>query len=439
MPTFEYRAGRLHCEEVPLDAIAREVGTPAFVYSHAAIAQAYDALDRALAPRPHLVCYALKANGNLAVVRALAARGAGADVTSGGELYRALTAGIPASRIVYAGVGKRDDEIAMALEAGILGFNVESEGELEAIDAVAARAGRRARVAVRVNPDVDPRTHPYIATGLTESKFGIPMSRALEAYRLALSLRHLDVAGIDCHIGSQLTSLEPMAEAFAKLRAFALRVRALGAPLEYVDVGGGVGIPYREGQTVPSAQAYAKVVLQGVGDLGLTIIVEPGRALVGEAGVLLAQVLFTKPKAGGAGGATQFVVVDAAMNDLIRPSLYQAHHDIRPVVEAPGAPPVTADIVGPVCESGDFLARDRALPPVERGALVAVLSAGAYGFAMASNYNARPRAAEVLVHGRDFSVVRSRERYEDLVRGETIPGFLRAGAEAPAEAGSHRS
>jgi diaminopimelate decarboxylase len=416
---------------VPLDAIAREVGTPAFVYSHAAIAAAYDALDQALAARPHLVCYALKANGNLAVVRALAARGAGADITSGGELYRALAAGIPASRIVYAGVGKRDDEIAMALEAGIMGFNAESEAELEAIDSVAARVGRRARVAIRVNPDVDPRTHPYIATGLTESKFGIPMARALDAYRLALGLGHVDVVGVDCHIGSQLTDLEPLTEAFARLRAFTLEVRALGAALEYVDVGGGIGIRYREGQAVPGAEAYARAVLEGVGDLGLTIVVEPGRSLVGEAGVLLSQVLFTKPKSGGS-DATRFVVVDAAMNDLIRPSLYHAHHDLLPVTEPPaGARSITADIVGPVCESADFLAKARAVPPLERGALVAVLSAGAYAFTMASNYNARPRAAEVLVHGREFAVVRGRETYEDLVRGETVPAFLKAGAAAP--------
>lgn len=424
MPTIAYRGGGLHCEEVPLDTVAREVGTPAFVYSHAAIVAAYDALDRALAARPHLICYALKANGNLAVVRTLAARGAGADITSGGELYRALAAGIPASRIVYAGVGKRDDEIAMALEAGIMGFNVESEAELDAIDAVAGRLGRPARVAIRVNPDVDPRTHPYIATGLTETKFGIPMSRALDAYRRALRLRHLAVVGVDCHIGSQLTDLAPLAEAFARLRALTLEVRALGAPLDYVDVGGGVGIPYVPDQAAPSPEAYARTVLEGVGDLGLTIVVEPGRALVGEAGLLLSQVLFTKPKAGG-DGATQFVVVDAAMNDLIRPSLYQAHHEIRPVAEPlRGARPVTADVVGPVCESADFIAKARSLPPLERGDLVAILSAGAYGFAMASNYNARPRAAEVLVHGKAFTVVRARETYEDLVRGETIPSFL---------------
>ena len=425
MPTVAYRGGRLHCEEVPLDTIAREVGTPAFVYSHAAIAAAYDALDRALAGRPHLVCYALKANGNLAVVRALAARGAGADVTSGGELYRALAAGIPASRIVYAGVGKRDDEIAMALEAGIFGFNVESEAELEAIDAIAGRMGRRARVAVRVNPDVDPRTHPYIATGLTDTKFGIPMGRALDAYRLALRLRHLDVVGVDCHIGSQLTDLAPLAEALARLRAFTLEVRALGAPLEYVDVGGGIAIPYREGEAAPDPDAYARTVLEGVGDLGLTIIVEPGRFLVGNAGVLLTRVLYTKRREVGT-GATRFVIVDAAMNDLIRPSLYQAYHDLVPAAEpAPGSERVVADVVGPVCESADFLAKARPLPPLERGDLVAVRSAGAYGFVMASNYNARPRAAEVLVHGREFTVVRARETYEDLVRGETIPPFLR--------------
>ncbi|HEU5319517.1 MAG TPA: diaminopimelate decarboxylase, partial [Methylomirabilota bacterium] len=340
----------------------------------------------------------------LAILEVLAQSGCDFDAVSVGELARLLTLGVAPSRIIVSGVGKRDDEIATALEAGIMGFNVESEGELEAIDSVAARVGRRARVGIRVNPDVDPRTHPYIATGLAESKFGIPMSRALGAYRRALALRGLDVVGVDCHIGSQLTDLAPLAEAFARLRAFTLEVRALGAPLEYVDVGGGIGIAYREGQAAPTLEAYARTVLEAVGDLGLTIVVEPGRSLVGEAGVLLTQVLFTKAKAGGS-GATEFVVVDAAMNDLIRPSLYQAHHEILPVAEPPqGARPVTADVVGPVCESADFLARARPLPPLARGALVAVLSAGAYAFAMASNYNARPRAAEVLVHGRDFSV-----------------------------------
>ncbi len=281
MSHFRYRAARLHCEEVPLDVVAREVGTPCYVYSHAAIAAAFDSLDRALGSHPHLICYGCKANGNLAVIRALAACGAGTDITSGGELYRSLAAGVPPGRIVYSGVGKGDDEIAAALEAGIFGFNVESEAELELIDAIAGRTGRRARVALRVNPDVDPKTHPYIATGLTESKFGIPIARALGAYRRALGLRHLDVVGVDCHIGSQLRELAPLAEAFGKLRALALEVRALGAPLEYIDVGGGIGIAYRPGEEVPTAQAWARVILETVGDLGLTIVVEPGRLLVG--------------------------------------------------------------------------------------------------------------------------------------------------------------
>ncbi len=443
MSHFRYRAARLHCEEVPLDAIAREVGTPCYVYSHAALSGAFDALDRALGRLAHLICYGCKANGSLAVIRALAARGAGTDITSGGELYRSLAAGVPPRRIVYSGVGKGDDEIAMALEAGILGFNVESPAELEVIDAIAGRMGRRARVALRVNPDVDPRTHPYIATGLTESKFGIPLAGALEAYRRALALRHLAVVGVDCHIGSQLRDLAPLAEAYRKLRGLALEVRALGAPLEYVDVGGGIGIAYREGEAVPTAEAWAQVILDTVGDLGLTVVVEPGRLLVGGAGVLLTRVLYTK--VGGetaTGRAKRFVVVDAGMNDLLRPSLYQAHHEIRPVAEPAGAggDAAVVDVVGPICESADFLARARPLPPVERGALLAVMDAGAYGFAMASNYNGRPRAAEVLVHGREFAVIRQRERHEDLVRGEVVPPFLSdgSGAEAPAEAARRR-
>jgi diaminopimelate decarboxylase len=427
MPAFGYRAARLHCEEVPLDVIAREVGTPCYVYSHAALVAAYDALDRAFGSHPHLICYALKANGTLAVVRALARRGAGADITSAGELYRARAAGVPGERIVYAGVGKRDDEIAAALEAGIRCFNVESEAELATLDAVAARAGRVAPVAIRVNPDVDPKTHPYVATGLTESKFGVPLERAREAYRLALSLRHLEVVGVDCHIGSQLTDLAPLAEALRALRALALDVRAMGAGVEHVDVGGGMAIPYEEGQAIPSPEAYARVVLEALGDLGVTIVVEPGRAITGEAGALLTRVLYAK--AGGRsparGGPKRFAIVDAAMNDLIRPSLYEAYHAIVPVAEpAAGSRAVVADVVGPICESGDFLARDRALPPLERGALLAILDAGAYASSMASNYNARPRAAEVLVHGAEFHVVRAREGLEDLVRGESIPRFL---------------
>jgi diaminopimelate decarboxylase len=420
---FHYRDGRLHCEAVPLDAIAREVGTPCYVYSHGALAAAFDAVDRAFGRHPHLICYALKANGTLAVVRAFARRGAGADITSAGELFRALEAGIPADRIVFAGVGKTDEEMAAAITAGIRGFNVESEAELHALDAVAGRLGRRAPVALRVNPDVDPRTHPYIATGLAESKFGIPVARAREAYRLALGLRHLDVVGVDCHIGSQLTDLAPLGEAFRAVAALAADLRGMGVPLGYVDVGGGVGISYDAGDTPPAADAYVRAVLDAVGHLGVEILVEPGRALVGDAGVLLSRVLYTKT-AGADGAGKRFVIVDAAMNDLIRPSLYDAHHAIRPVAEPSDAETVTVDVVGPICESGDFLARGRALPPVERGALLAVMQAGAYASTMASNYNARPRAAEVLVSGPEFAVVRARERVEDLVRGETIPGFL---------------
>jgi diaminopimelate decarboxylase len=420
MSHFAYRSGRLHCEAVPLDAVAREVGTPCYVYSHAALVGAFDALDRALGPHPHLVCYALKANGTLAVVRTFAGRGAGADITSAGELYRARAAGVPPDRIVYAGVGKTDEEVAAALEAGVLCLNVESEAELRVIDQVAARLGRRAPVALRINPDVGARTHPYIATGLAETKFGIPIARAREAYALALSLRHLEVVGVDCHIGSQITDLSPLASAFRALRGLALDVRAMGAPLEHVDVGGGVGIPYEEGEPAPTPEAYARVVLDALGDLGLRIILEPGRSLVGEAGVLLTRVLYTKE----GGRAKRFVVVDAAMNDLIRPSLYDAYHAIRPVAEPTSAATAAVDVVGPVCESGDFLAKDRPLPPAERGALLAVMQAGAYASSMASNYNARPRAAEVLVRGREFAVVRARERYEDLVRGETVPEFL---------------
>ncbi|HWP34809.1 MAG TPA: diaminopimelate decarboxylase [Thermodesulfobacteriota bacterium] len=427
MPPFHYADGRLHCEEVPLEAIAREVGTPCYVYSHAALAAAYDAFDRAFGDHPHLICYACKANGNLAVIRTLAARGAGADIVSGGELYRAQAAGVPGARIVFSGVGKSDEELAMALAAGILCFNVESEAELDALEAVAARLGRRAPVAIRVNPDVDPGSHPYVATGLAESKFGIPIERAIGVYRRALAQPHLDVVGLDCHIGSELTDLAPLADALGKLRRLAIELRGLGVRLHHVDVGGGLAIAYREEERVPTPEAYARVVLGALGDLGLPIVLEPGRALVGPAGVLLTRVLYTK-SGGARPGAPpkRFVIVDAAMTDLIRPSLYRAYHPIWPVrqPDRSAGPPLPVDVVGPVCESADFLARDRALPPLERGALLAVMQAGAYGFAMASTYNARPRAAEVLVRGGAFAVVRQRERYEDLVRGETIPPFL---------------
>jgi diaminopimelate decarboxylase len=412
------REGRLFVEEVPLARIAEEVGTPVYVYSASALVAAYDALDSAFAGIPHTLCYSVKGNMNLAVIRTLVARGAGADVTSGGELFKALRAGADPRRIVYSGVGKTADEIDRALAAGIGLFNVESRGELQLLDRRAGLRGARAPIAFRVNPDVDPRTHPYISTGLRTSKFGIPWADAPLAYAEAKALDHVEVRGIDCHIGSQILDVAPFADAMARLRALVIELRAAGHRIEVIDVGGGLGVGYAEEQEPPDPGSYAHAILGPLADLGCELILEPGRRLTADAGFLLTRVLFTKSSE-----ARDFVVVDAAMNDLLRPSLYQAHHGIEPV-GPPRASECTVDVVGPVCESGDFLARDRVLPAVEPGDLLLVRSAGAYGFAMSSNYNGRLRAAEVLVRGARFALVRERERLEDLVRGERVPREL---------------
>ncbi|CAG0973332.1 diaminopimelate decarboxylase [Myxococcaceae bacterium] len=410
---FPRRGGVLHAERVALEQIAAEVGTPTYVYSAGALRERYRALDAAFSGRA-TICYALKANMNLAVVRTLVALGAGADVTSGGELFRALRAGADPSRIVYSGVGKTDAEIDAALDAGIRAFNVESRAELRRIDARAGARSRRAPIAFRVNPDVDPETHPYISTGLRTSKFGIPIDEAVDAYAEAKTLQNVRVVGVDCHIGSQLTRVEPFSDALARVRALVSELRGAGHAIELIDVGGGLGVQYTN-ETPPSPEAYARAVLAAVGDLDAELVVEPGRWITANAGVLLARVLYEKDNE-----AKRFVVVDAAMNDLIRPALYDSEMRIEPVGSATGAPR-QVDVVGPVCESSDFLARDRALAPLAPGALLAVRSAGAYGFAMSSNYNARRRAAEVLVEGDRFAVVRERETLEDLVRGESIP------------------
>lgn len=414
---FQYRGPELFCEDVPVSVIAQEVGTPCYLYSYAGLEAPFRAYDQALAGLPHLICFSAKANANLAVLRTFVNLGGGVDVVSYGELYRARQAGAEPRKIVYAGVGKTDWEIAQALKEDILLFNAESPQELRRIDEVAGRVGRRARVALRVNPDVDPRTHPYIATGMKQSKFGIDIRRALEEYHLAAQLPHLEVIGVDCHIGSQLTELDPFLEAFGKVRELIKLVRDEGITIEYLDVGGGLGIRYLD-EAPPRPEEYGEAVRGLVEGLGCTLILEPGRSLVGSAGVLLTRVLYTKETE-----AKSFVIVDAAMNDLLRPTLYGAHHEIVPVRKGRRETKVVS-VVGPVCESGDFLANDRQLPVVQPGDLLAVLSAGAYGFVMASNYNARPRAAEVMVREERFAVVRSRETYEDLVRGEALPSFL---------------
>ena len=426
MHHFVYRQGELFAEEVPVSRIAEEVGTPVYIYSAATLRRHYRVFDEAFSDLPHLVCYSVKANSNLAVLRLLAREGAGADIVSGGELFRALRAGIPPERIVFSGVGKTEREMEEALSAGILMFNVESLGELEALSRVARRLGRPAPFSIRVNPDVDPRTHPYISTGLKKNKFGLPEEVAYRAYLRAKEDPYLRPVGVDCHIGSQLTELSPFVEALRRLKGLYLRLREEGfEELRYLDLGGGLGIVYGEEEPPPPA-AYAEAIKREFRDLDAVLVLEPGRVIAGNAGILVTRVLYVKtnPPSGESSEGRTFVIVDAGMNDLIRPTLYQAYHRISPVRERPGIESIRADVVGPICESGDFLARERRLPPVSPGDLLCVFSSGAYGFVMASNYNSRPRAAEVLVDGERYFVVRKREDYEDLVRLEEIPDEL---------------
>ena len=414
MGHFEYRDSELCCEQVSLRALAAVTGTPAYIYSKAALLEGLAGYHNAFRDVPHVVCYSVKANSNLGVLSVLAKAGAGADIVSGGELYRALRAGVPPKKIIFSGVGKSRDEMRDALKAEILMFNIESRSELKVLDEVALEMGVRAPIALRINPDVDPQTHPYIATGLKTSKFGIPYDEALAAYQDAAAMRGLEIVGADMHIGSQLTKATPVADAVARIVALVKTLRERRIEIRMIDVGGGLGIRYRD-ETPPTHEEYATVLLPALREAGVTVLLEPGRSIVGNAGVLLTRVLYRKDT-----GAKKFVVIDAAMNDLIRPSLYGSFHDIRPVDEAGRArAPETVDVVGPICESGDFLAKDRELPRFEQEELLALMSAGAYGFVMASNYNTRPRAAEVLVDGNRYTIVRRRETYEDLVAGET--------------------
>ncbi|MBH0191119.1 MAG: diaminopimelate decarboxylase [Nitrospira sp.] len=419
MNYFEYRHGELYCEDVPVSRIAKEVGTPCYVYSHATLLRHFRAYDSAFKNIPHVIAFAMKANSNLAVLRLMAKEGSGADIVSGGELFRALKAGVPASKIVFAGVGKSPEEIRDALKADILMFNVESPAEIHAINEVAASVGKKARIALRINPDVDPKTHPYISTGMKKSKFGIAADRALEEYKMASSLGHTDVVGVHAHIGSQLTEVTPFVDSLKKVVVLIDTLKGLGIHIRYLNIGGGLGITYSE-EKPPLPQDLADAISPLVKDLGLTLVMEPGRVIVGNAGILVTKALYEK-----AGETKHFVIVDAAMNDLIRPSLYGAYHEIRPLNEEAGhRAKRQMDIVGPVCESGDFLAKDRSLAAVKPGELLAVMSAGAYGFVMSSNYNSRPRVPEVLIRGGEIHVIRQRETYDDLIKGETIPTFL---------------
>lgn len=424
MHHFVRDRGELHCEEVPLRAIAEAVGTPAYVYSHATLSHHYTVFDEAFAGTHHLICYSMKANSNRSVIRTFTRKGSGVDIVSGGELRRALAAGASPSKIVYSGVGKTAAEIGEALSRGILMFNVESREELETIDAVARRMRKKAPVSLRVNPDVDPKTHPYISTGLSKNKFGIHIGQALRDYAWAAKRKHLDVVGVDCHIGSQLTEVSPFVDAAKRVRALVERLLRMGLPIRLVDIGGGLGIPY-EDEKPPPPGLYASAVRKVFAGLPVILVLEPGRVLVGNAGILLTRVLYTKSSPAPDGkGRKHFVIVDAAMNDLARPSLYGSYHSVVPVGAGARGRRV-ADVVGPICESGDFLARDRRMPAVAPGELLAVMSAGAYGFSMSSTYNSRPRAAEVMVSGRSFEVVREREAVRDLARGERTATFLR--------------
>ena len=406
---FSYSQNDLYCEQVALADLAHRVGTPAYVYSSQEILANYRAYDEAFGDLPHSVCYAVKANSSLAVLGLLAKAGAGFDIVSGGELFRVLQAGGDPSKVVFSGVGKTAAEVEYALASGIHSFNCESEAELALIDAMAARRGVKAGFSIRVNPDVDASTHPYISTGLSEHKFGIAMSEALAVYERARGFKNLRAEGVSCHIGSQILDPAPILEAVDKLLAL---VAALG--IRHLDLGGGLGIAYRDSEKAPAIREFIESLRARLGESGLRVMVEPGRSIVGPAGVLLTRVLYRKKN-----GPKEFVVVDAAMNDLIRPSLYHAHHEIIPVRKN-ALPPVTADVVGPICETGDFLARGRQMANVMPGDFLAVCAAGAYGFVLSSNYNSRPRAAEVLVEGAAYRVIRRRETFEDLVRGETV-------------------
>jgi diaminopimelate decarboxylase len=411
---FTYSDNDLYCERVPLADLAVRVGTPAYVYSAQTIRDNYRAYDEAFGDIPHLVCYAVKANSSLALLSLLARAGAGFDIVSGGELYRVLLAGGDAGNVVFSGVGKTADEVDYALANDIHAFNCESEGELALIDALAARRGVEAGFAIRVNPDVDAATHPYISTGLNEHKFGIALAEAPAAYERARRFGNLKAEGVSCHIGSQILDPTPIYEAVDKVLRLASELRAAGHPIRRLDLGGGLGVAYRGGERTPEIAAFVKAMEGKLRASGLRIEVEPGRSIVGPAGVLLTRVLYRKRN-----GSKEFVIVDAAMNDLLRPSLYRAHHEILPVRKN-SMPLVTADVVGPVCETGDFLARDREMANAMPGDYLAVMTAGAYGFVQSSNYNSRPRVAEVLVDGEKFHIVRTRETYADLVRGETL-------------------
>jgi diaminopimelate decarboxylase len=409
---FTYRDDELTAEDIPLTRLAGEVGTPAYIYSKKTLAHHFRVFDDAFGRLDHLICFAMKANSNLSILSLFISMGAGVDIVSGGELFRALKAGADPKKIVYSGVGKTQQEIRQALSADILMFNVESFQELTVINEIAGEMKKTARISLRVNPDVDPMTHPKISTGLKINKFGIDIKKVVSDYEEAHRLGNVQVVGVDCHIGSQVTELGPFVDALGKLKELVLTLRDRGFTIKYLDFGGGLGITYKN-EEPPDPSSYGQAINEIAGDLGVTFVLEPGRVLVGNAGILLTRVLYTKE------AEKNFVIVDAGMNDLSRPAVYDSYHEVMPVVRRDGQVMV-ADVVGPICESTDYLAKDRRLVGVKQGDLLAVRSAGAYSFSMSSNYNSRPRAVEVLVDGGSYRVIRKREQYEDLIRGETV-------------------
>lgn len=412
MHFFNYKGGKFYAEGVAIEKIAKETQTPVYVYSQKTLVRHYNAFNDAFAKVPHLICYSIKANSNISILKTFADMGSGFDIVSGGELFRALKAGADPSKIVFSGVGKRADEIEYALKSRILMFNVESGEELRAIDAIAGRMKKKAAIAIRVNPDVDAKTHPYISTGLKKNKFGIETSEAIKEYVYAKGrLKNINPVGLDCHIGSQITQMEPFVDALGKTKKLLAALRSEGLDIKYIDMGGGLGITYNE-EAPPNPSKYGKAIIEGTKGLGVTLIFEPGRAMVGNAGILVTRVVYTKK-----GSMKNFIIVDAAMNDLARPSLYGSYHAIKAVRKS-SKKEIEADVVGPICESGDFLAKERLLPDAVSGDLLAVMSAGAYGFSMSSNYNTRPRAAEVMVTGAKFCVIRRRETLDDIIKNE---------------------
>ncbi|HYA11417.1 MAG TPA: diaminopimelate decarboxylase [Thermodesulfovibrionales bacterium] len=418
MHLFQYHGRELFAEDIAVTKLAEAYGTPLYIYSYNTFLRHFRAYTSAFQDYPHIICFALKANSNIAILRLFAKNGGGADIVSGGELYRALKAGISPKKIVYAGVGKTEEEIQFALKSKILMFNVESEDELGEINRIAGIMKLKAPIALRINPDIDPETHPYIATGLKEHKFGIPIADALEYYRIASKLKNINVVGIHKHIGSQITKVSPFVDALRNILFLIDKLGAEGLNIKYLDVGGGLGISYKD-EEPPVPKDLARNLIPLLKGRKLTLIVEPGRSIAGNAGILVTEVLYRKK-----GKEKEFIIVDAGMNDLIRPSLYGAYHHILPVIRGK-RDTIFCDVVGPICESGDFLAKERELKKIEKGKYLAVMGAGAYGFSMSSNYNSRPRAAEVMVRGREHFLIRSREIYRDLIKGEMIPRFLK--------------